>query len=59
MNSVTKPYLHLSINAVDTVVFDPEGYHDNDRSDRFDTFDEARNAATFMHRAHARRGRLR
>ena len=45
MNSVTKPYLHLSINAVDTVVFDPEGYHDNDRSDRFDTFDEARNAA--------------
>ena len=45
MNAVAKPYLHLSINAVDTVVFDPQGCHDNDRSDRFDTFDEARNAA--------------
>ena len=45
MNAVAKPYLHLSINAVDTVVFDPQGRHDNDRSDRFDTFDEARNAA--------------
>ena len=45
MNAVAKPYLHLSINAVDAVVFDPEGRHDNDRSDRFDTFDEARDAA--------------
>ena len=45
MNAVAKPYLHLSINAVDTVVFDPEGCHDNDRSDRFDTFTEARDAA--------------
>jgi len=45
MNAVAKPYLHLSINAVDTVVFDPEGCHDNDRSDRFDTFAEARDAA--------------
>jgi len=45
MNAVAKPYLHLSINAVDTVVFDPQGCHDNDRSDRFDTFNEARDAA--------------
>jgi hypothetical protein len=45
MNAVAKPYLHLSINAVDTVVFDPEGCLDNDRSDRFDTFEEARDAA--------------
>ncbi len=45
MNAVAKPYLHLSINAVDTVVFDPAGCHDNDRSDRFDTFGEARDAA--------------
>jgi len=45
INAVAKPYLHLSINAVDTVVFDPEGCHDNDRSDRFDTFTEARDAA--------------
>ena len=27
------------------MVFDPEGCHDNDRSDRFDTFTEARDAA--------------
>lgn len=45
MNAVAKPFLHLAINAVDTVVFDPEGCHDNDRSDRFDTFTEARDAA--------------
>ncbi len=45
MNTLAKPYLHLAINAVDTVVFDPEGCHDNARSDRFDTFDEARGAA--------------
>ena len=45
MNAISKPYLHLSINAVDTVVFDPEGCHDNDRSDRFDSFTEARDAA--------------
>ena len=45
MNAIAKPYLHLSINAVDTVVFDPEGCHDNDRSDRFETFTEARDAA--------------
>ena len=46
MNAVAEPYLHLSINAVDTVVLDPEGRPDNDRSDRFDTFDEARDAAS-------------
>ncbi len=45
MNTVAKPYLHLSVNAVDTVVFDPEGRHDNDRSDRFATYAEARDAA--------------
>jgi hypothetical protein len=45
MNAAEKPFLHLSINAVDTVVFDPEGFHDNDRSDRFETFAEAKDAA--------------
>jgi len=40
-----KPYVHLSINAVDAVVFDPEGQFDSDRSDRFATFTEARDAA--------------
>ena len=45
MNAVSKPYLHLAINAVDTVVFDPDGLHDNDRSDRYASFGEARDAA--------------
>ena len=40
-----KPYVHLAINAVDTVVFDPEGLFDSDRSDRFASFTEARDAA--------------
>jgi hypothetical protein len=40
-----KPYVHLAINAVDTVVYDPEGLFDSDRSDRFATFTEARDAA--------------
>src|SRR3954451_10624889 len=40
-----KPYVHLAINAVDTVVLDPEGLFDSDRSDRFATFNEARDAA--------------
>jgi hypothetical protein len=45
MNAVSKPYLHLAINAVDTVVLDPDGLHDSDRSDRYESFDEARIAA--------------
>lgn len=45
MNADSKPYLHLSINAVDIVLFDPEGRHDSDRSDRYETFGEARDAA--------------
>src|SRR3954453_19435779 len=40
-----KPYVHLAINAVDAVVFDPEGLFDSDRSDRFASFEEARDAA--------------
>ena len=45
MNPDSMPYLHLSINAVDTVVFDPDGLHDSDRSDRYESFNEARDAA--------------
>ena len=45
MNAVLKPYLHLSINAVDTVVLDPDGLFDSDRSDRYESFGEARDAA--------------
>jgi hypothetical protein len=45
MEYQSKPYVHLSINAVDTVIHDPEGRFDSDRSDRFATFSEARDAA--------------
>jgi hypothetical protein len=45
MNSALKPYVHLAINAVDTVIYDPDGRYDSDRSDRFATFGEARDAA--------------
>ncbi|AGA26808.1 hypothetical protein [Singulisphaera acidiphila] len=45
MNPIAKPYIHLTIDAVDLVAFDPEGRYDADRYDRYATFDEARNAA--------------
>ena len=45
MNLFTKPYVHLSIDAVDTVVFDPEGLLDSDRYDHYGTYTEARDAA--------------
>jgi hypothetical protein len=45
MDSLSKPYVHLPIDAVDTVVFDPEGHFDGERYDRYATFTEARDAA--------------
>jgi hypothetical protein len=45
MDLFTKPYVHLSINAVDTVVFDPEGRLDSERYDHYGSFTEARDAA--------------
>jgi hypothetical protein len=45
MDRDSKPFVHLPIDAVDTVVFDPEGLYDGDRYDRYATFDEARDAA--------------
>ncbi|MGP0063211.1 MAG: hypothetical protein ACLQGP_06355 [Isosphaeraceae bacterium] len=45
MDLFTKPYVHLSVDAVDTVVFDPEGLLDSDRYDHYTTFNEARDAA--------------
>jgi hypothetical protein len=45
MNAVSQPYLHLALNAVDTVVFDPDGVYDSERSDRYASFGEARDAA--------------
>src|SRR4051794_19184363 len=45
MDPAEKPFVHIAINAVDTVVLDPEGLYDSDRSDRFATYAEARDAA--------------
>jgi hypothetical protein len=45
MDPAEKPFVHLAINAVDTVILDPHGLYDSDRSDRFATFAEARDAA--------------
>jgi len=45
MNPTAKSYVHLSINAVDAVAFDPEGRYEADRHDRYATFDQARDAA--------------
>jgi hypothetical protein len=45
MRRVTRPFVHLPIDAVDTVVFDPEGRYDADRHDRYGSFEEARDAA--------------
>jgi molybdenum cofactor biosynthesis enzyme MoaA len=45
MKSLSRVYVHLPIDAVDTVVFDAEGYFDGDRYDRYATFVEARDAA--------------
>ncbi|MFO0909691.1 MAG: hypothetical protein U0794_15320 [Isosphaeraceae bacterium] len=40
-----KPYVHLTIDAVDAVVFDPENRFDAERYDRYPTFIQARDAA--------------
>jgi hypothetical protein len=45
MLRVAKPFVHLPIDAVDTVIFDPEVRFDADRFDRYATFAEARDAA--------------
>jgi hypothetical protein len=45
MERLPKHYVHLPIDAVDAVVFDPEGHYDPERFDRYATFAEARDAA--------------
>ena len=44
-NTDPKPYVHVPVDAVDVVVFDPDGRLDPERFDRYPTFDDARNAA--------------
>jgi hypothetical protein len=44
-DAIAKPYVHVTIDAVDAVVFDPENQFDADRHDRYATFVQARDAA--------------
>jgi hypothetical protein len=45
MHLPVKLFVHLPIDAVDTVVFDPEGRFDAERYDRYESFTQARDAA--------------
>ena len=45
MNDIDKPFVQISIDAVDTVIHDPEGFYDPDQHDRYETFETARDAA--------------
>lgn len=45
MDRLTKPFVHLPIDAVDAVVYDPEGRYDPELHDRYATFTQARDAA--------------
>ena len=45
MDRATKLYVHLPIDAVDTVVYDPEGAYDPELFDRYPTYVAARDAA--------------
>jgi len=45
MTDLTKSYVHLAVDAVDTVIYDPEGRYDPERYDRYATYEEARDAA--------------
>ena len=45
MEHFTKPFVHLPIDAVDSVVFDPEGQFEAEHFDRYASFIEARDAA--------------
>jgi hypothetical protein len=45
MDHLTKSFVHLPIDAVDSVVFDPEGRFEAEHYDRYASFSEARDAA--------------
>jgi hypothetical protein len=45
MEHFTKPFVHLPIDAVDSVIFDLEGRFEAELYDRYATFTEARDAA--------------
>ena len=45
MESITKPFVHVTIDAVDVVVYDAESRYDAEIHDHYATFAEARDAA--------------
>lgn len=45
MDCTTKPFVHLTIDAVDTVIVDADNVYDPERYDHYSTFTEARDAA--------------
>ena len=45
MDSTIKPFVHITIDSVDAVVFDADARYDADRYDHYATFTEARDAA--------------
>jgi hypothetical protein len=45
MEHFTKPFVHLPIDAVDSVIFDPAGHFEAKQYDRYASFTEARDAA--------------
>ena len=45
MERFKKPFVHLPIDAVDSVVFDPEDRFEAELYDRYESFSEARDAA--------------
>jgi len=45
MDRANKPFVHITIDAVDTVVHDPDNHYDPERFDHYATFTQARDAA--------------
>ncbi len=45
MDRLAKPFVHLTIDAVDTVILDNQGSYDPELYDHYATYSEARDAA--------------
>ncbi len=45
MTLTNRPFVHMTINAVDAVVLDPDGRFDPEIHDHYETFEAARDAA--------------
>ncbi len=45
MERMAGPFVHIAVNAVDTVALDFEGHYDPELVDHYPTFEQARDAA--------------